>query len=98
MMFVYPFLLVLLVSASELAMGWTQETNWNLHNSEVQQTCDTMVAKGMPYYANEKHMDGFGWFRAMWTVMDLMLGQFMLTPVSGATTSWVRTISSGNLP
>jgi len=104
-LFFYAF--ALLMSASEHAVNTkcllmqpfiTEITITKRNNGiEVQQEDNLMHEKGMTSYANVQHIYGFGWFQAMWTVVDLMLGQFILTPVSGASVSWARTVPAGTL-
>jgi hypothetical protein len=104
-LFFYAF--ALLMSASEHAVNTkyllTQplvtEIKITKRNNgiEVQQEDNLMLKKRDDKFANVPYIYGFGWFQAMWTVVDLMLGQFILTPVSGASISWARTIPAGTL-
>lgn len=46
-------------------------------------------------YSKNKHVGASGWIHAIWTVVDLLSGQFLLTPVSGASITWSEKISQG---
>jgi len=70
-------------------------TKWNLHVYEVQHESNAMPEKEPIRYAKDRDMDGLGLFRALWAVVDLMLGQFILKPVSGQSVSWSPTIPGG---
>jgi len=73
------------------------ETKLNLPNVEVVPDCNAVFQNEKTSYSTNKNISGFGWIRAIWTVVDLLLGQFVLTPVSGLSTTWRRTIPRGPL-
>jgi len=68
------------------------ETKRNVHGIWFQHEGSALAEKEI-IYRNDLRS---GWFQAMWTVVDLVLGQFFLTPVSGAQITWSRTIPKGS--
>jgi len=64
------------------------ETKLNLPYMEVVPDCNAVFQNEKTSYSKNKNISGFGWIRAIWTVVDLLLGQFVLTPVSGASRTW----------
>jgi len=73
------------------------ETKLNLRYMEVGPDCNAVFQNEETSYSKNKNNGGFGWIRAIWNMVDLLLGQFVLTPVSGASTTWSRAIPKGHL-
>jgi len=73
------------------------ETKLNVEYNAVAQECDAAIQNEKVNHSNHKSIGGLGWIRAIWTMVDLLLGQFVLTPVSGGSVTWARTIPTGTL-
>jgi len=73
------------------------ETKLSVQNIEVVPKCTGVLQDEKISYSQNKNISGLGWIRAIWTLVDLLLGQFVLTPVSGASVTWSRTIPTGTL-
>jgi len=86
------------VGQSNPCFLWVLGTKSNVQYIEVAPESNAVLQNEKINYSKDKYIGGLGWIRAIWTVIDLLLGQFVLTPVSGHIThTWSRTIPTGHL-
>lgn len=73
------------------------ESKWKLQGVKLHPKCNEMPEIELASYSTEDYVKTLGSFQTIWTMIDLLFGQFLFIPVSGSSVTWSRTIPGGNL-